>query len=93
MGISSDNRIFIFGATCWISNRLYRASKSNFERRAQIKMKKVKEIGSRALSQMIDITRLGWPPDCMGYLYQPERPMTKNSLKGESEKSDSGREE
>lgn len=33
------------------------------------------KIGKELLSNLIIIERVGWPPDCIGFLYQPERPV------------------
>lgn len=43
-------------------------------------MKGVKKLTSDIISQWTEDVMYGWPPDCVGPLYQPERPvaMTKD---------------
>lgn len=45
-------------------------------------MKGVKKLTSNIISQWTEDVMYGWPPDCFGVLYQPERPvaMTKDAL-------------
>lgn len=32
----------------------------------------------RAVEVEVDMKNLGWPPDCCGFLYQPQRPEKKS---------------
>lgn len=38
-------------------------------------MKGVKKLASDIISQWTEDVMYGWPPDCFGPLYQPERPV------------------
>ena len=38
-------------------------------------MNGVKKLASDIISQWTEDVMYGWPPDCMGPLYQPERPV------------------
>lgn len=40
-------------------------------------MKKLEEISKKTVNRLIDTVRYGWPPDCAGYIYQPERPVQR----------------
>lgn len=40
-------------------------------------MKKLEKMFKKAVVSMIDIEIYGWPPVCIGMLYQPERPKKK----------------
>lgn len=40
-------------------------------------MKTKESIGKKLVSDMIEDIMYGWPPDCVGILYQPERPRQK----------------
>lgn len=40
-------------------------------------MKNRENLGKKVMSQLIEEVMYGWPPDCMGILYQPERPQHK----------------
>ena len=40
-------------------------------------MNKIEKLGARIISQITINGRYGWPPDCNGLLYQPERPVDK----------------
>lgn len=37
-------------------------------------MKKVESLGGKTVNRLIETAKYGWPPDCVGYIYQPERP-------------------
>lgn len=39
-------------------------------------MKKLESLGKKTVNQLIETAKYGWPPDCVGYIYQPERPAT-----------------
>ena len=39
-------------------------------------MKKLESLGKKTVNQLIKTAKYGWPPDCVGYIYQPERPAT-----------------
>jgi hypothetical protein len=56
-------------------------------------MNKVEKLGSKVLTQLIGGSQFGWPPECGGLLYQPERPTqvadTKQSPDKCEEKSNS----
>ena len=45
-------------------------------------MKGVKQLASDIISQWTEEVMYGWPPVCVGAIYQPERPvaMTKDAL-------------
>lgn len=38
-------------------------------------MNYVEKLGKKIISQLTIGSKLGWPPDCMGFVYQPERPV------------------
>lgn len=40
-------------------------------------MKKLERMVKKAVTSMIDIEIYGWPPVCIGMIYQPERPQKK----------------
>ena len=37
-------------------------------------MKKLDQLISKALNEVVDFEIFGWPPACIGIIYQPERP-------------------
>lgn len=37
-------------------------------------MKKLEALGKKTVNQLIEKAKYGWLPDCVGYIYQPERP-------------------
>lgn len=37
-------------------------------------MKKIERIAAKIINKVIDIETYGWPPVCMGSMYQPARP-------------------
>lgn len=37
-------------------------------------MKKLEEMASKAVATLVDLEIYGWPPVCIGMIYQPERP-------------------
>ncbi len=38
-------------------------------------MNYLESVGKKALSNIIFIEQLGWPPSCYGGIYRPERPV------------------
>lgn len=42
-------------------------------------MNKLDKLGAKIISQITSDSEYGWPPDCMGFIYQPERPVTETS--------------
>lgn len=42
-------------------------------------MNYLETVGKKLLSQIIVIEQIGWPPTCMGNIYQPERPVYNRS--------------
>ena len=40
-------------------------------------MKKLDQFGKKIVVNMTNVGRYGWPPDCTGFIYQPERPVEK----------------
>lgn len=41
-------------------------------------MNKLEKIGAKIISQITIDSEFGWPPDCLGFIYQPERPVRSN---------------
>lgn len=41
-------------------------------------MNKLEKIGAKIISQITIDSEFGWPPDCLGFIYQPERPARSN---------------
>lgn len=50
-------------------------------------MKKLQEMGKKIINQWIDDSEYGWPPDCAGFLYQPERPDAPQRIDAAAERS------
>ena len=48
-------------------------------------MKKLERMVKKAVTSMIDIEIYGWPPVCIGMIYQPERPQRVAKKHGRSE--------
>lgn len=42
-------------------------------------MNKLDKLGAKIISQLTSDSEYGWPPDCSGFIYQPERPVTETS--------------
>ena len=40
-------------------------------------MKKIEQVSKKIVTQMTLDSRFGWPPECTGLIYQPERPVEK----------------
>lgn len=38
-------------------------------------MNKLEKMGAKIISQLTIDSEFGWPPDCTGFIYQPERPV------------------
>lgn len=38
----------------------------------------MKRLGKKILNNMIFQERFGWPPDCVGVIFQPQRPINKS---------------
>lgn len=43
-------------------------------------MNKLEKLGTKIISQITVNNRYGWPPDCYGLIYQPERPVEKEAV-------------
>lgn len=43
-------------------------------------MKKLESLKKKAVNQLVSSARYGWPPDCVGYFYQPTRPVEKEAV-------------
>ena len=43
-------------------------------------MKVIDKVGKAIITQWVDGSEFGWPPDCTGFLYQPERPNLKSDV-------------
>lgn len=43
-------------------------------------MNKLEKMGAKIISQITVNNRYGWPPDCLGFIYQPERPVVETSV-------------
>lgn len=43
-------------------------------------MKKLESLKKKAVNQLVSSARYGWPPDCVGYFYQPTRPVEKATI-------------
>ena len=52
------------------------------------KMKTLDKIGSKLISQITGEVEFGWPPECAGLLYQPERPVPQNTMVNDTETGD-----
>lgn len=48
-------------------------------------MNKIEKLGAKIISQITINGRFGWPPDCSGFIYQPERPVDKSAIVETSE--------
>ena len=46
-------------------------------------MKLAEKLGAKVISDWTTDSEYGWPPDCMGLIYQPERPVTDRHLSGD----------
>lgn len=44
-------------------------------------MKNLEKTAAKIVNKAISIETFGWPPGCMGTLYQPERPQLKPDKK------------
>ena len=44
-------------------------------------MQKLERVVKKAVTSMIDIEIYGWPPVCIGMIYQPERPQGKPEMR------------
>lgn len=40
-------------------------------------MKKIERAAAKIINKVIDIETYGWPPVCIGAMYQPARPQIK----------------
>lgn len=50
-------------------------------------MNTFKKLGKKIISEMTTNCEYGWPPDCVGFVYQPERPVN-TYVKDDSDKDD-----
>ncbi len=44
-------------------------------------MKKIEKAAAKIINKVIDIETYGWPPVCIGAMYQPARPNIKPGKK------------
>lgn len=44
-------------------------------------MKRLEKAAAKAVNTVINIETYGWPPVCMGSIYQPSRPQGKRERK------------
>lgn len=44
-------------------------------------MKKLEKAAAKAVNTVINIETFGWPPVCLGSIYQPARPQGKRERK------------
>lgn len=47
-------------------------------------MKKLEKAAAKVINSVIDIETFGWPPVCIGTVYQPERPKVKPERKAKT---------
>lgn len=52
-------------------------------------MNNIEKIVKRITTDIANIERFGWPPECYGMLYQPERPTASNPTAKETQDKDS----
>lgn len=45
-------------------------------------MNKLEKMGAKIISQITIDSEFGWPPDCLGLIYQPERPTCSSNYNG-----------
>lgn len=50
-------------------------------------MKKIERAAAKIINKVIDIETYGWPPVCMGSMYQPARPQIKPEKRAKNTKS------
>ena len=48
-------------------------------------MNKFEKLGAKLISQITTESRFGWPPDCYGFIYQPERPVHCKDVRNDAE--------
>ncbi len=48
-------------------------------------MNKLEKMGAKIISQLTSDSEFGWPPDCWGFIYQPERPFAETSTNSDSD--------
>ena len=48
-------------------------------------MKLAEKLGAKVITDWTIDSEFGWPPDCTGLIYQPERPVTDRHLSGDSD--------
>ena len=51
-------------------------------------MKRLEKLVKKTVTSMIDIEIYGWPPVCIGMIYQPERPKKRPEQRVRSIKSE-----
>lgn len=51
-------------------------------------MKVLDKLASKVINRMTDLERIGWPPECNGSIYQPERPTQSIYKNDESKKKE-----
>lgn len=45
------------------------------------KKKEVLKVVEKIVRVKVDNNRYGWPPPCLGFLHQPQRPLDKNMIR------------
>lgn len=48
-------------------------------------MNKIEKAAAKAVNTVINIETFGWPPVCIGGIYQPARPQAKPEKKADQE--------
>ena len=51
-------------------------------------MNKLEKMGAKIISQLTSDSEFGWPPDCYGFIYQPERPVQCKEAREEEKSSE-----
>lgn len=51
-------------------------------------MSKLEKMGAKIISQLTLGCEYGWPPDCFGLIYQPERPAQSKEIHDAAQKQD-----
>ncbi len=51
-------------------------------------MNKLERVGAKIISQLTIDSEFGWPPDCNGFIYQPERPVQSKEVCDAAQKQD-----
>lgn len=51
-------------------------------------MNKLERVGAKIISQLTIDSEFGWPPDCWGFIYQPERPVQCKEARDAAQEQD-----